>query len=43
MRSLLGAGLMLLVLVFSGSARARITGLATVTDGDSIKVSQMTT
>ena len=39
MRPLLAAILMLFALVFSGSAHARIAGPATVTDGDSIRVS----
>ena len=39
MRPLLVATLMLLAFAFSGSAHARIAGPATVTDGDSLKVS----
>ena len=39
MRPLLAATLMLLALVVSGPAYARIAGPATVTDGDSIRVS----
>ena len=39
MRPLLAASLLVLLLIFSGFAHARIAGPATVTDGDSIQVS----